>query len=176
MDRWRGRGARLAIALALGAVTSAAAAGCGGADASPAPGASGWTLVLRDAGGRPLLRAPLPDGRFTLRYRNSLYDAVAEERFAVGTDGRLLLVALAADLPALLDEYYDAGPPRRTAGGDRREWSAQPAAAVALERLALAATPHGRRTLIIEGRAPIALWELVDAEDPTVAIVTEPSP
>jgi hypothetical protein len=181
IDRWRGRRGSFAIAawLLAGLVVAAAAAGSGGPagrGATPvADAATAWHLVIRRADGETLLRVPLPDGRFALRYRNSVYGSMAEERFAISPDGRLALIGLAADEAAVLDEYYQvAGPPRRSASG-ARHWEAPPAAALSLAELALAATEHGRRTLVIDGMRPIPLWRLAAADDPGLTLTAERS-
>jgi len=163
---WRGRVRGLArprplagavLALSLGAIALLGASSA----AVPAEPALGWRLVGRAEGGQVLLNVPLPDGRFALRYRNSLYGSLAEERFSVDAAGQLVLVELAADEVAVLGEYYEvAERPRPASSPDARAWVAPPAAPVALAHLPLLATSHGQRTLVVEGRPPIALWHL----------------
>ena len=135
-----------------------------------APGAD-WQLAVRAANDEVLLRVPLPDGRFTLRYRNSLYGSLAEERFEIGPGGTIFLVELAADEAAVLDEYYTTDRPNLADPGDTRRWRARPAAPVTLEELAVAASQHSRRTLVVEDR-PFPLWQLAGAA-PTVTLEAE---
>lgn len=178
MDRWPGDRARPAIAAAaLLAGIALALPACGVVPSAPEDSATTWQLVLRDGSDRVVLRAALPDGRFTLRYRNSLYGTLAEERFRVNGDGQLRLVDLAADTAAVLDEYYAvARRPSPTDRGDARRWRAPPAAALSLPELALAATAHGRRTLVIDGQKPVPLWPLTEPWDSTLTLVAEPRP
>lgn len=176
MDRWWGRGARLAITLvlAVGAGVVVPTLLALRAEFDTPPGER-WQLVVRDGADRVVMRAPLPDGHFALRYRNSLYGTIAEERFQVAADGQLRLVELAADQAAVLDEYYSVGAAPRAAGpDDPRLWRAPPATPLSLDELALAATPLGERALIIDGREPIPLWPLVVPSDPTLVLVAEP--
>lgn len=182
IDRWRGRRGRLAIAAGLlaGLIVAAAIAGggglAGGGAAPAAEAATGWHLVIRGAGGEVLLRVPLADGRFALRYRNSVYGSIAEERFAITPDGQLALVGLAADEAAVLDEYYQvAGPPIRSAVAGTVRWEAPPAVALSLDELPLAATERGQRTLVIEGVRPIPLWRIAAADDPGLILAAERS-
>jgi hypothetical protein len=177
MDRWRGGGGRLAIGAALAVGIAVAVPASNALRSAPDTGAAGdWQLVLRNADAQIVLRADLPDGHFALRYRNSVYGTLAEERFAVAGDGRLRLVDLAADQAAVLDEYYAVGePPRPADAGDPRRWRAPPAAALSLAELALAATEHGQRTLLIDGQKPVPLWALADRSDPTLILVAEPA-
>jgi hypothetical protein len=162
--RWGGRATGLAIVALLAGVALTA-------DAAQT---ARWELVVRAADDEVLLRLPLPDGRFTLRYRNSVYESLAEERFAITPDGRLALVELAADEAAVLAEYYTAAErPRPAETGDARRWLAAPAVPLALDELPLAATEHGRRTLIIDGRQPILLWRLVGVDEPTLTLAAE---
>ena len=170
-NRWRGRRAGLAIVLALATVAASAAVlpilGRGDARSTLA-------VVVRATDGTVLARVPLPaTGRFALRYRNSLYGSFAEERFAATPDGRFHLRELAADELAVLEEYYAIpGPAERAPAGDRRTWRASPAETSAFERLTIAATKLGERTLLVPEQDPIALWRLVD-RDPVVVIELE---
>lgn len=173
-DRWRARRGALAIAAILALSTGLPAAEAA-RDASPPGG--GWELTVTDATGDVLLRAPLPAGRFALRYRNSVYGSVAEERFAIASDGRLVLVELGADEATVLEEYYGttrrplAAPP-----GDPRRWRAPPATPVALDELRLAATEHGRRTLVVSGAPSVPLWRLVGDGPPGVTLTAHEPP
>lgn len=165
MNRWRGRRPGLAIVL-LGVMATAAAAIVLGGPATT------WQLVVRGTHDRTLLSVPLPDARFSLRYRNSVYASLAEERFLVGSDGRMELVALAADEPAVLAEYYATAGPRPAPAGDVLGWVAEPATPLRLDQLPLAATEHGRRTLIVADQQ-IPLWPLGATGGPTVILEVE---
>jgi hypothetical protein len=158
--RWRGR-AVLATGLAtavLGAATAILAA-----DAPP-------TLRVTSPEGELLASVPLPpDGMLTLRYRNSLYGTLAEERFVVTGDGQLQLVGLAAEQLAVLEEYYAIDEPA-TAAPAPMHWQAQPANDVLVRELRIAATDLGERTILVAGAAPIELWTLVDDHEPTIVL------
>lgn len=139
--------------------------------ASPADRSRSWQLLVTDAGGVTLIRVEIPDGRFALRYRNSVYGTLAEERFVINADGAISLVGLAAEQPALLAEYYQVELPlRRAAAGATLPWEARPAKSLVVRELALAATELGERTLLVEGRAPIALWQLVGERSPAITL------
>lgn len=167
---WRGRSTGLAIvAFLAAALTVTVVAIVAGRD----PPAAGWRLVARDAEGVTLATAALGDGQFALRYRNSLYGSLAEERFAIGDDGRIILVGLAADELAVLGEYYAAREPRPAADGDAFRWEASPQEPVAVKQLTVAATDLGERTLIADGRPPLALWLLVDDSAPGLTLEAE---
>jgi hypothetical protein len=173
-DRWRIRRGGFAIAalLAIGAGLPAANA-AGDAEAP----AVRWELTVRDGSGDVLLRAPLPASRFALRYRNSVYGSVAEERFAIASDGRLVLVELAADEAAVLEEYYAVTRgPMAAPAGDPRAWRASPATPPTLDALSLAATKHGRRTLVLAGQPSVALWQLVGDGPPGVTLTVDQAP
>jgi hypothetical protein len=169
--RRRGGSTGLAVAVFILAValTVSLAAVVAGRDRATA----GWRLVVRDPEGVTLAHADLADGRFALRYRNSVYGSRAEERFAIGDDGRIHLVGLAADEVAVLGEYYAARAPRAAAEGDVFRWEAPPTNPVALERLLVAATDLGERTLVVDGRAPIVLWRLVRDASPVMSLGAE---
>lgn len=170
-NRWRGRRAGLAIVLAL--VTAAASASAlsalGLGDAR-----STLAVVVRASDGTVLARVPLPaTGQFALRYRNSLYGSLAEERFTATPDRRFWLQELAADELAVLEEYYAVpGPAEHAPVGDRRIWRARPADVSAFERLTIAATKLGERTLLVPGHEDVALWRLVERE-PVVVVELE---
>jgi hypothetical protein len=164
MSRGAVRG--LAAALLAGAVLVAGAV-AGTVDSR------GPALAVRDADGALLARIPLPaDQDFALRYRNSLYGTLAEERFVVAERGQMRLVELAADQLAVLEEYYAVRHAVRAPWGSRRAWVAGPATAVELDQLSIAATDLGERTLLVAGRWPLPLWRLVD-DDPTVVLQIE---
>ncbi len=167
MDRWRGR--RLA-GLALVAVVAAIA---GGMAVAADPGTR-W-VVVRDESGTELARAPLPSSEeFALRYRNSLYKSIAEERFAVAGD-QLRLVGLGAEELAVLEEYYTAVGAIRGGPEYDLEWS------IAVERppielpLRVQATALGERPLLTAGEE-ISLWRLVAGRDDTLVILTVEGP
>jgi hypothetical protein len=176
MSGWRGRTgglARPSIVAAAYALVAVCLAAVVSASAPAGARAYGWQLVARGTDGQVLLRVALPGSRFVLRYRNSVYGSVAEERFAIGPDGRMVLIELAADEAAVLDEYYvPADRPRRTDPGDTRLWKATAREALQLAELHVAATRVGERTLVVEGRA-MALWQLPAAGGPTVILATE---
>jgi hypothetical protein len=158
-------GGPVVLCLLLGAAVSSSSASAG----------SAANLVLRDPDGRELVRAVVRAGDpVVLRYRNSLYGSLAEERFVV--EGRALrLVELAADERAVLDEYYEiAGGARPAPPGDSRTWRAEPRASPPLHNLAIAATDLGERTLLLDGRPPLELWRFVEDGRPTIALTLEP--
>jgi hypothetical protein len=126
-----------------------------GATAAPLALAAGWlpgkaerVVVVRDAAGEEIVRAPLPaGGGFALAYRHSVHGAPARERFAA-EEGGFRLRSLGSPSAAVLDYYALAG--RRTrAGGwlrlvphERRRY----------ERLPLVASATGRRSLLVGGQ------------------------
>lgn len=159
-SRWRGRIAGLVILAALGPLLLTAAV------ARPDP-----ILVVRGPDDRVLVELPLPGASFTLRYRNSLYRSLAEEHYVVDAGGRIELVGLAADELAVLEEYYAIDRPAwRAEGGAARTWRADPAREVTIETLIVAGTDLGRRTLIVDGAEPLALWRLVEDRSPSVEL------
>jgi hypothetical protein len=169
MDLWRGR-RRAGLAAAVVALTAAVA----GADAAADSGDARW-LVIRDASGTELTRAPLPStGSFALRYRNSVYGSTAQEHFTVD-DGSLRLVELRAEELAVLEEYYTATGAVLAAGDSTLKWM------VAVERppidlpLRVRATELGRRTLVV-GDQEIALWQLVAAREESLVVLSVEEP
>lgn len=164
LSRWRGRRAVLAIVAAAVLLGAAAAVALGGGS-SPAV-----RVLLPD--GRVVARVPLPDGgTFALRYRNSLYGTLAEERFTVTADGRIRLAGLEAEQLAVLEEYYAVDSPARPAPG--LGWMALPARTPVERVLRVAATDLGERTLLVDGTEPLELWRLVDDASPTVLLEVE---
>ena len=155
--RWRGPAAGLAIA----ALALVALAGLMGGDEAP-------VLEVRGPDGALLTSVPLPDERFTLRYRNSVYRSLAEEEYRIDPDGRIRLTSLAADEIAVLEEYYAIDEPAWPAAGGDRAWRASPARTVVIDRLTVAATDLGRRVLLVDGRPVLELWPLVDDRSPSV--------
>ncbi|MGH2394503.1 MAG: hypothetical protein ACRDGH_13625, partial [Candidatus Limnocylindria bacterium] len=118
-----------------------------------------------------LARAALPPtDTFALRYRNSVYRSLAEERFRV-EDDHLSLVELGADELAVLEEYYTAVGAERGGPDASRTWSLavhRPPIALPLR---VQATALGERTLLTSTRE-IALWRLVAGRDDTLVILT----
>lgn len=167
MDRWRGRTGGLTIAAAMVVLLGAGAAVAG----SRAP-----ALVMRGSDGSALGRVELPpDSSFVLRYRNSLYGSLVEERFVVTTDGRLRLTRLAADELAVLEEYYAVDRPAvRQPAGSSRAWEAEPALTVEEDAILIAATDLGERTLLVDGTPSLELWRLVDDAAPSVWLEVDP--
>ena len=147
---------------------------CGVVAGSTAAARQGQTIVVTDEGGRVLARLVL-DGRqaFSLRYRNSLYGTLAEERFIVD-GGRFRLGELAAEQLAVLEEYYTV----REAPilGATGWYHAPPAYELELERLTVAATDLGERTLVVEGHAPVPLWGLAHDARPFVHVEVAQGP
>ena len=168
--RWTGpaTGVLLTGAVAVTLVAAGVVA-LDGSDRAP----SSWRLVVRDEGGITLVETDLEDGRFALRYRNSVYGSRAEERFSIGDDGRIHLVGLAADEAAVLGEYYNAREPRPVNDGGALRWEAEPAYPVAIGRLMLAATDLGERSLVVNGHEPIELWRLVADSSPGLTLGAE---
>ena len=111
------------------------AAGCGGHD-----------VVVRDDGGRVVVKAALPEsGRFALEYRHSYYRVAAREQFRAGGAG-FRMVGVESPSEAVLDYYAIAG--TKTPG----RWMAlAPERPRHFDRLPLIATTTGRRTLEVGG-------------------------
>jgi hypothetical protein len=133
-------------------------------------------LTVRDQSGTLIAATMLAEGAgLSLRYRNSLYGSLAEEQFRAAPNG-LHLVGLGADERAVLEEYYViAGPARRTGHAGGRTWVARPRDALVVNRLHVAATDLGERTLLLEGHPPVELWRSVEDDEPTVIITLEPA-
>ena len=161
--RWRGRLGGLAILAVLAALVLPLALTVA-APAAP-------TLVVLGPAGDVRAERVLPDGGFSLRYRNSLYRSLAEERYAVDAEERIRLVELSADELAVLEEYYAIEAPAERQGSHAaRAWRAEPAREVVVESLTVAATDLGQRVLLVDGAAPLELWRLVDDGDPSVRL------
>jgi hypothetical protein len=144
---------------------------CGLVAGSTTGAHDGQTIVVTDDGGRVLARLVLDESQaFSLRYRNSLYGTLAEERFTVDR-GRFRLEELAAEQLAVLEEYYavDEAPIR----GATEWYHAQPAYELELERLTVAATDLGERTILVDGHAPVPLWTLAADASPFVHVEVE---
>jgi hypothetical protein len=112
-----------------------------------AGGCGGREVVVRDDGGRVLVREALPaDGRFALEYRHSYYRVPARERFEAAGDG-FRMTGVESPSEAVLDYYAIAG--AKTPG----RWMAlSPERPERFARLPLIATDTGRRTLEVAGR------------------------
>ena len=167
----RRRTAALGVAAAVAAAVPVAASAAGSVG-----GGGGRTVVVTDADGDVLARVPV-GGRFAVSYRNSIYRTVAEERYVVLPGSRFRLEQIAADQLAVLEEYYAVpGRPHRADEDDRRSWvvSPDPARTLVLDRLSIAATDLGERTLHVPGEDAVPLWSLV-AGDPTVVLDIEES-
>ena len=165
-DRWRGRRAGLAAVTVL--LVGAAAVSAAGADAH-------GSVVVTDPTGRMLARVQLnADTSFSLRYRNSVYGTLAEERFVARDDGQFALDLLSAEQLAVLEEYYAVE--TRPVATDHGWWRAPPAYELEVEELRVAATDLGRRTLLVDGRPPVDLWRLVLDSSPSIVISVEGSP
>ena len=104
-------------------------------------------VVARDGAGVVAdLRLPA-SGAFALEYRHSYYRVPARETFRATGDG-FELVAISSPSEAVLDYYEIEGSRQRSAG----EWTLRPARPARFERMSLAATETGRRTLVASGR------------------------
>jgi hypothetical protein len=161
--RWRRRLSVVAISIACLLLLSTSAS-------AERPDAPRLRLALPD--GTTLATVTLPaDGSFALRYRNSLYGTLAEERFVVTDRGELRVVELAADQLAVLEEYYAITSPARLAlEADGRAWTASPAHVPEITRLQIAATDRGERTLLVAGQPSIELSRFVEDASPTVIL------
>ncbi|WP_219415086.1 DUF1850 domain-containing protein [Pseudonocardia nigra] len=161
-----------AVGVVAGAVSGIGLVGCAGAADA---GGAGRAVTVRDAEGALLAQVPLTAGTFAVSYRNSIYRTPAEERYRVAADGRFVLVELAADQLAVLEEYYAVpGPVTAAPDGDRRNWVAAPDRNPAFAELSIAATALGERTLHVPGHPPVALPPLAPS-DPTVVLDVEES-
>jgi hypothetical protein len=158
-----------ALAIAVATVVGITGAVARGAADQPA-------VTVRTAAGTVVAQVPLHGDRFALRYRNSIYRTLAEERYRVLPDGRFELVQIATDQLALLEEYYQLpGPARPAPPGDRRNFVADPDPAhpAVFRKLRFAATDLGERTLLVPGRAPVPVWQRVVTQDPTAILDVE---
>ncbi len=90
------------------------------------------------------------------------------------SDSRFRLAELAAEQLAVLEEYYavSEGPVRAAPG----YWRAPPDDDLEFDRLTVAATDLGQRTLLVRGQPPLALWRLVEDAAPMVHITVERDP
>jgi hypothetical protein len=112
-----------------------------------AGGCGGRAVVVRDDGGRVVVKAQLPEsGHFALEYRHSYYRVPAREEFRAGGSG-FRMVGVGSPSEAVLDYYELAG--TKQLG----PWATlAPAHPQRFERLPLIATAKGRRTLSVGGR------------------------
>lgn len=133
-------------ALALAVVVAVLAAVAGRAD-GPA------RVVAHERDGGAVAELPLPrSGAFALTYRHSYYRRPAEERFVAAEDGSFRLVEIRSPSEAVLD-YYEIEGTRMRRGG---WWTLRLARPARFERMPLAATAVGRRTLVAgDQRAPL---------------------
>ena len=138
-------------ALAAAAAVSALAAGAGAAVAGQ--GDDGVRVVAQERDGGRVAALELPrSGAFALAYRHSYYRRPALERFRAAADGSFRLVAISSPSQAVLDYYEVEGTRSRRDGW----WTLRLARPARFERMALAATALGRRTLVAGGeRVPL---------------------
>ena len=105
-------------------------------------------VVARASDGDVVADLRLPaSGTFALEYRHSYYRAPARETFRATGDG-FELVAISSPSEAVLDYYEIEGARERRDG----VWTLRPARPARFERMALAATAVGRRTLVAGDR------------------------
>ena len=111
----------------------------------------GPRVVATDRDGRTIAELPADRG-FALTYRHSYYRQPAAERFELAGEG-FRLTEIASPSQAVLDYYEAEGTRTRGAGG---WWTLKLAEPVRFDRMALAATGVGRRTLVADGeRVPL---------------------
>lgn len=168
---------RLAVAIlvCLGALGAASAGAL--AAASGQWHGSRFVTVGNDDG--ELARVPLDGDTFAVSYRNSIYQTLAEERYAVQPDGTFRLVQIAADQLAVLEEYYGVpDAPSPVGSADRRNYVVppHPERPAVFESLSIAATDLGQRTLHVPGEVPLELWRLVGDSNPFVVLDTKENP
>lgn len=176
MPRLRGKLIRRALAVALAAGLVAWAAIAAGFEHESNSAAGDQIIIVRGHRGKVLARVPLHGDHFAVSYRNSIYETPAEERYRVLPQGRFRLVQLAAAQLAVLEEYYAiSSAPRPAPAGDRRQWIVPPDddRSPTFERLSIAATDLGQRTIHVPGEPPLALWKLVGSQHPFVALSIE---
>jgi hypothetical protein len=111
-------------------------------------GCGGPAVTARDEGGDVVVQAALPpDGRFALTYTHSVYQAPAEERFRATSDG-FVLDSVASPNPAVID-YYDLDGTRTREHG---LYVLRPDHPAHFDRMPLAATRRGQRTLVVNAK------------------------
>jgi len=133
-------------------------------------------VTVRSPAGDLIARVPLTGDTFAVGYRNSVYGTRAEERYRLRPDGKFQLVGLAAEQAAVLEEYYAVrSAPQPAPEGDRMAYVAppDPARAAVFDRLSIAATDLGERTLFVPGQPPVPIWQRVVTDDPTVLLDIE---
>jgi Domain of unknown function (DUF1850) len=157
-------GARRAPLISVGAAIAVVAALVVARAEAPA-------VVVSDRAGKTIASLPLPDdGRFSLRYRHSIYEAPAFETFEVDESGRFDLVELSSTSGAVLDYYALEGDRHSRAG-----WLVlRPDRTQSFETLPLIATATGRRTLVVGGRR-LPLYEGDEARHLALCIRNGPS-
>jgi hypothetical protein len=133
---------RWPIAVAVPLALAAAAAGL-------LPQRAVVTVTGADDGRLVAARVLPAPGRFELRYRHSYYRVEAVESFVTDPNGGFRLVEVGSPSQAVLDYYGLTGRTHREGGWLRLELR-QPQR---FERLPLAATGLGRRTLVVDDRA-----------------------
>ena len=108
-------------------------------------------VVATDRDGNTVAELPAAHG-FALSYRHSYYRQPAVERFRVDGDGSFRLVEISSPSQAVLDYYEIEGTRARRDGW----WTLRPAKPARFERMPLAATAVGRRTLVAgDERVPL---------------------
>ncbi len=167
-------GKRPVVAAVVLAVVTVATLGLWVASAAadrPGSQEAARVIEVRDGNGDLLASVPLRGDRFAVRYRNSIYQTIAEERYTVLPGDGFRVVQIAAEQLAVIEEYYDVPNRARPApAGERLGWLAdEPNDLPVHRRLSIAATDLGERTLLVPGRPPLALWLLVE-QDPTVVL------
>jgi len=148
----------------IAAGAAAALALAGGAAVARSDGPA--TVVAHERGGGTAAELRLPrDGAFALAYRHSVYRRPAVERFRALPGGGFELVAISSTSQAVLD-YYEAEGERSRRGG---WWTLRLARPARFERMPLAATAVGRRTLLAGGER-VPLWGSGRARHLTIAV------
>ncbi len=108
----------------------------------------GSSVLVRDAAGRTVARAALPDsGRFGVEYVHSYYGVPATEHFVAEEDGSFELVEISSPSEAVLDYYELEG--RKEAGEEL--FSLAPDSPQRFDALPLIGTGKGQRTLVVSG-------------------------
>lgn len=149
----------------LAAAAVAAAAGAAGAGAAGPAGAPPRVVAV-DRDGATVADLQLArSGAFGLAYRHSYYRRPALERFRAAADGSFRLVAVSSPSQAVLDYYEVEGTRSRRDGW----WTLRLARPARFERMALAATALGRRTLVAGSRR-VPLYRDGSAAHLTIAV------
>jgi hypothetical protein len=113
----------------------------------------GYSVVVREADGRTMVRAALPDsGRFRVEYMHSYYKVPAVEHFVAEEYGSFELVEVSSSSEAVLD-YYELEGHKETGDDLLRLVLDEPQR---FEALPLIGTEKGRRTLDVSNeRLPL---------------------